>query len=334
MRTAIAALTLLLAGGLLACGGDEKGETPGLSMDRRDNLERQKPETAHRTPSSPNRAPTVSRVELLATAPLPGERIKVAVRATDPENDSVELVYRWRVNGKGIGDNAPAIMVPNVPKNSLIELEVVARDGTSESAPARASVRVGNQPPQILGASIEPAGQITAANPVSVRPKALDPDRDALSFRYTWRVNGRVVAEDAPVLSTDKFKRGDTVEFTVVASDGQADSEPLAAKPIRVANAAPHITSRPTGLNPDGVLRYKVVAEDADGDSRFRFRLADGPAGAAIDLFAGELTWTPIPSQAGKHSVEIEVDDMRGGKSSQTFELDVGFGGAPAAPKP
>jgi len=315
MRTAIAALALLLAGGLLACGGDEKGETPGLSMDRRANLEQQKLEPAHSTPSSVNRAPIVSKVELLATAPLPGERIKAAVTATDPEHDSIELIYRWRVNGKATGGNAPAIMVPNVPKNSLIELEVVARDGTSESAPARASVRVGNQPPQIFGASIEPAGQITAANPVSVRPKALDPDRDGLSFRYTWRVNGRVVAEDAPVLSTDKFKRGDTVAFTVVASDGQAESDPLAAKPMRVANAAPRITSRPTGLNSDGVLRYQVVAEDADGDSRFRY-------------------WTPIPSQAGKHSVEIEVDDMRGGKSSQTFELDVGFGGAPAAPKP
>jgi hypothetical protein len=334
MRTAIALLALMLSAGLLACSGQEKGETPGLSMDRRHNLEQKTPEIVQSTPSSLNRAPVVSKVELLASAPLPGERIKAAATATDPEHDSIELVYRWRVNGRATGGNAPAIMVPNVPKNSLIELEVVARDGTNESQPGRASIRVGNQPPQIFGATIEPAGQITAANPVSIRPKAVDPDRDGLSFRYTWRVNGRVVAEDAPVLSTDKFKRGDTISFTVVASDGQAESDPLTTQPLRVVNAVPHITSRPTGLNSDGVLRYRVAAEDADGDSRFRFRLAEGPAGMAMDMFAGELTWTPAPRQGGKHFVEVEVDDMRGGKSSQTFEIDVGFDQAPAAPKP
>jgi hypothetical protein len=332
MRTAVATLALLLTGGLLACGGEDKGETPGLSMNRQTNLEERQAETPQPTDTTVNQSPRVLKVQLNPESPLPGERVNAVVSAADPERNSIELVYRWRVNGKSVGGNKPRLMVPNVPKSSIIELEVVARNGISASAPMLASVRVGNQTPRIVGASIEPPGEITAAHPVSVRPKAMDPDRDGLSYRYTWRVNGRVVADDTPVLSTDHFKRGDTVSFTVVASDGQTESEPLVTKPMRVANAAPRITSRPGGLNADGVLQYQVKAEDADGDTRFRYRLVKGPKGMEIDLFSGELAWTPIPSQAGKHPVEIEVDDMRGGNSGQIFELDVGFDAAPAAP--
>lgn len=328
MRTAATTLALLLTGGLLACGGDDQGPLSGLSMDRQANLEQREA----RAGSSVNQSPTLLKVRLRPESPLPGERVEAVVSAADPERNAIQLGYRWRVNGKPVGGTEPHLMIPNVPKNSLVELEVTARDGSGESAPTIASVRVGNQPPKVVGATVEPAGQITAAHPVSIRPKAMDPDRDGLSYRYTWRVNGKLAGDGSPVLSTDEFKRGDTVSFTVVASDGQAESEPLTTKSIRVANAAPRITSRPSGLNPDGVLHYQLKAEDADGDPRFRYRLNRGPDGMEMDLFSGLLTWTPIPSHGGKHTVEIEVDDLRGGKSSQTFELDISFDTAPAAP--
>ena len=54
-----------------------------------------------------------------------------------------------------------------------------------------------------------------------------------------------------------------------------------------------------------------------------------------LDWLSGKLSWTPSNDQEGTHAVEIEVDDLAGGKVSQTFEIQVGFEKpepAPAAP--
>jgi hypothetical protein len=51
----------------------------------------------------------------------------------------------------------------------------------------------------------------------------------------------------------------------------------------------------------------------------------------AVDVLFGMVTWTPADSQVGSHPVVIEVDDMAGGKATQSFEVRVAFdGGTPA----
>jgi hypothetical protein len=98
-----------------------------------------------------------------------------------------------------------------------------------------------------------------------------------------------------------------------------------------VANASPVITSAPVGFGGDGAFRYQVAAEDPDGDRRLRYRLLDAPPGMAVDILFGMVTWTPADSQVGSHPVVIEVDDMAGGKATQSFEVRVAFdGGTPA----
>ena len=46
-------------------------------------------------------------------------------------------------------------------KGSTIEVTAVARDGVNESEPARATARVGNQPPQLLQVLIEPLRDVS-----------------------------------------------------------------------------------------------------------------------------------------------------------------------------
>ena len=51
----------------------------------------------------------------------------------------------------------------------------------------------------------------------------------------------------------------------------------------------------------------------------------------AIDLLKGMSSWTPADSQTRNHPVVIEVDDMAGGKVTQSFDVQVAFeGSAPA----
>jgi hypothetical protein len=42
-----------------------------------------------------------------------------------------------------------------------------------------------------------------------------------------------------------------------------------------------------------------------------------------LDDLSGRVTWKPTPEQAGQHRIEIAVDDRRGGRSTQVFELAI-----------
>jgi hypothetical protein len=52
----------------------------------------------------------------------------------------------------------------------------------------------------------------------------------------------------------------------------------------------------------------------------------------SIDFLTGEVLWVPAAEQRGLFPVEIAVDDTRGGRASQRFDIEVGEG-TPAAPE-
>ena len=119
------------------------------------------------------------------------------------------------------------------------------------------------------------------------------------------------------------LKRGDVLQVSVVASDEQSESEPLASPPIEVMNAAPVIRSQPVLTGADAAFTYHVVAEDADGD-RLRYGLASGPEGMTVLAMSGDVDWTPRETQSGAHPVEIWVEDAQGARVTQRFELTIG----------
>ena len=170
--------------------------------------------------------------------------------------------------------------VVNIGKGGVIEVTAFARDGKEQSAPVRATVRVGNTVPVLQGVVIEPLGEVTANRDVTASPVAIDPDGDAIAFEYAWRVNSRVVGGNSPVLSAQHFERGDKIQLTVTASDSGGTSPALRSDSIPVVNAPPRILSVPGVFDDDGVFRYALKVEDTDGDRMFRYRLED-PLSAA-----------------------------------------------------
>ncbi len=168
-------------------------------------------------------------------------------------------------------------------------------------------------------------------NDITASPRAADPDGDDLDYHYEWAINGSAIFSDDAILPKEEFKRGDEITLRVTASDGTDESGTLESQPIRVVNVPPMITSTPKGFEDDGSFRYQVVASDPDGDPRLRYRLLEAPEGMAMDRLNGTITWTPAGVQAGNHPVVVEVDDMAGGTSKQSFEVRVAFeGGTPA----
>jgi hypothetical protein len=191
----------------------------------------------------------------------------------------------------------------------------------------------GNTAPVVRSVRIEPEGEIAAGSEIGLHPEAYDPDGDSISYRYLWWVNDATVPHEDPVLSTEGLRRGDRIRARVVATDGTELSEPFDAGEVTLTNAVPVIVSTPPTLGRDGHFHYAVRAEDPDGDRPLRYRLALAPEGMRLIDSDASIEWRPDARQAGRHVVEVVVEDTEGGAARQRFELFVrGPGSPPAAP--
>ena len=280
---------------------------------------------------SDNRPPVVESVRLDPSSPKPGGVVRAIAKGSDPDGDPVQFKYLWRVGGQSLPDTTSEVTLSRVPKGTRVEVSVVAVDGRSESQPQIAFATVGNQAPELIAVALEPPGEITAGHPVVARPEARDADGDEISFHYLWWVNGHEAGGDEPSLDTSKLRRGDAVKVRVVATDGIDESNAIESPAMRVGNAAPKIVSTPSGFDRDGKFRYTIEAVDPDGDQTLRYHLVKGPEGMTVDSLTGLVEWKPAATQTGKQAVEVSVDDLQGGTTSQRFELTVGVDQAQAS---
>lgn len=312
-----------LCGGLLLAGCGGESSEPAATGD------------APAASSASNSPPVIEEVVLEPSRPRPGETLQARVNASDPDGDPIRLEYHWRAGGRSLDDaeGKPSIHVEKLPRESAIEVTVVARDAHGESEPATAIARIGNMPPTIVAVGMQPTGRVSAGTAITATPRASDPDGSEIEYSYRWSVNGETRPVDGPTLPGDQFARGDVIVLEVVASDGSAESEPVVSPPIPVGNAAPRVVSEPGQFSADGVFRYALKTEDADGDTAFRYSLVKGPDGMTVGFDDGKVTWVPGANAEGSHDVEIEVEDRFGGKSTYRFSLELSYQteSAPAA---
>jgi len=331
-RGRAAGILVLVAAVGAACGSSEPAG-PGGS----ERADRAAPSTEAPAAPEENAPPVVEWVRVEPSRPLPNSRLRAFARAEDPDGDPVRLEYRWQLDGREIGAG-DSLVLRDVERGDTVELVVMATDGRSRSMPARARVRVANQPPLLSGVVLDAPDGLTAGAKVVASPQAVDADGDDLRFEYEWRVNGERLPVEGPVLETERMQRGDVVEVTVVARDGYDESERRTSDPVTLGNTPPRIVSQPAWEREGDTFRYAVEARDPDGDRTLRYRVLEGPPGMQIDAIEGVLTWSPEPGQEGRHPVEIEVDDLQGGRTAQRFEVVMELDGpaaqAPAAAAP
>jgi RHS repeat-associated protein len=156
---------------------------------------------------------------------------------------------------------------------------------------------------------------------------ATDPDQDPLTFSLTSGPQGMTVDPASGQVQwqpTASQLGVQNVALTVSDSRGGSATQTYSIDVHQQpGNQPPLITSNPltaavTGL----VYSYPVRAFDSDNDS-LTFSLTSAPAGMTIDPSSGLIQWTPLTTQTGSQSVEIRVDDGRGGFDTQTFTLNV-----------
>jgi len=320
-------LALFVAAGLIHCGGapqHDSGARLGSAVSGA--------AAAH---AGPNRAPEIRSFYLTPRDPAAGEPVRAQVEAIDPDGDPITLTYDWTLEGRGLAAGGPEVRAAEARRGDQLALRLTARDPQGLFVTTTREVRIGNRAPRLVGLRIDPPGRVRAGRDIIASPFAEDADGDPLTFRYTWRVNGRLQHGAGATLRTDGLERGDTVEVEVVATDGFDPSERLSSPPIRLVNAPPEVAVAPISNDPDGSFHHTIRATDPDGD-RLAFRLAAGPEGMQLDPVLGVLDWTPAPGQVGIHPVRVEVEDRHGGAAELSFELTVDHAnpGPPAALQP
>ncbi len=185
------------------------------------------------------------------------------------------------------------------------------------------SSRAENTSPRVVSVALDPPDRVYRGVDIKALPKAEDPDSDVVSFRYQWVINGEEpLSADGPVLTGDRFKRGDRVSVKVTPYDREGAGETFDPIPIEIPNGPPKFVSTPQTEFRSAAYSYQVTATDPDEDP-VTFSLASAPLGMSIDAQTGRIDWKITKNDGGEHTIEVVAEDSFGAKASQKYTLSV-----------
>lgn len=127
----------------------------------------------------------------------------------------------------------------------------------------------GNHPPVIQAATLQPT-PLVLTGPILVRVDAQDVDRNPLSFRYRWIVNGQTVRnQEGEQLPQELLKRGDAVSVEIWPHDGIVEGRAFTTEPLVVGNSPPvvaHLVIEPESVFPGVRVQARADISDVDRD--------------------------------------------------------------------
>jgi len=188
------------------------------------------------------------------------DRLK-AVWQTDEEPR--HLRYAWARNGAVLLDlHKSTVPAERTERGQTWTVTVTSDDGILE----RAKRVIGNAPPQVEP-TLHPS-QPNRSSGVQLDPASLDPDGDRLTLSTTWAVADQVISETGLFLDGTFFERGDAIQATVVATDGESETTSIVS--VVAVNGVPTIETvaiTPADPTREHALRCETHAwSDADDD--------------------------------------------------------------------
>jgi hypothetical protein len=180
--------------------------------------------------------------------------------------------------------------------------EPTASAAVAEQQPAEkpAPVTRKNTPPVIDRVRFEPEEPVTGRSLRAV-VEAQDADGDDLAFEYHWRIDGRDAGDlaEGQELDLSHARKGQSITFEVVASDGRDQSRPY-EKRADIENRPPEILS--VDLEPAReVVRGTPVAVFSSGSD------PDG------DPVSYEYHWSVNGRELREDGAQLETDRLRRG---------------------
>lgn len=285
------------------------------------------PAPAGGCPEEDNRQPSASVA--LSPALSPGGTATATATVADGDDDPVLLTFVWRVDGTVVKTTAntsarsDTLSLAGVARGKVVSVTAIPNDGKNEGVGALDSGTVGNTAPSAtvaLSSPLRPGGTATATATRS------DPDGDAVTLTYVWKVGGTVAkttsaaASLTDTLSLAGVASGTSVQVTVTPADEIDTGVPATATGTVAANTPPTATvSLDDELVAGGSAVAKAKPADADGDVvtlTFVWKV-DGDVKRTTTGTSATDTF-PLADVKKKQTVSVEVTPSDGFASGAT----------------
>lgn len=165
---------------------------------------------------SMNRAPQLGSPSFDPARPTTLDAVRVLVTATDPDDDRVDVDYKWFINGQERYEFRDQVLPARAfKKGDIIHVEVQANDGASQTERTSSELTIANSVPRFI------------TDPDSLRDidgfrlEATDEDRDKLTYTLKGHPDGMTIDKDLGVLryKGTQDEPGGAYKITVVAED-------------------------------------------------------------------------------------------------------------------
>jgi hypothetical protein len=193
-----------------------------------------------------------------------------AAGAADVDGDVVSIEYLWLVNGVQ-RTTSVQLATSSLVRGDAVQCGARPYDGEEYGATVLSTLEVvSNAPPTIVSVSLSNLSPNEGESIGISSVITSDPDGDAVTLAYRWRVNGTQVATTNQIDST-LFNRGDVIVLSVTGTDPLNATALYTSSPITVVNAPP-ATPAAASITPSLAYRTSTLttsstATDPDGDA-------------------------------------------------------------------
>lgn len=218
--------------------------------------------------------PTAPSVKITPQAPtaVSGLTAEIVEPSTAEGASEITYEYQWYRNGEPITTGIYSVLSPgNAFRDDRVTVVVTPNAHGMLGPVGQDSVVLGNTPPVMKGAFIQPKSGSTLTSFECVGEAWGDVDGDLPVDTYHWQLNGEQLLEHtSPILAPKTAQRGDVIRCGITPGDGTDAGETHWSGEVIVGNAAPWVDSVNVGPDGGGVVSIFVCdaqkTEDADND--------------------------------------------------------------------
>ena len=206
---------------LVACSGGEPPPPPPVAPPPAPPAAKKQKDDTGDGPGF-NRPPQLGGVEFDPPQPTTLDAVRAVVEATDPDDDRIDIDYKWFINGQERFEFRDQVLPARAfKKEDVIVVEVTANDGAAETERRSTELTIANSAPRFL---TDPS---TLRDLDGFRVEASDEDRDKLTYSLKGAPDGMTIDKDVGVLryKGTADEPGGAYRITVLAEDpdgGQA----------------------------------------------------------------------------------------------------------------
>ncbi|MBM75236.1 MAG: hypothetical protein CMK59_07530 [Proteobacteria bacterium] len=229
-------------------------------------------------------APSITNVAISPNPAKTNDDLQAQVTSYDPEGDVVEFSYVWNIDGNDINTQNNTLPNTFTQRGNVIFVTVTPTDGNQIGDAATSnSITIANSPPTAPTPSLTPS---IMDEPLycTIATPSTDEDNDAVSYNFSWTVNGSAYTGSTTSYTNDTIPAGVTQAgenwiCTVTPNDGiedgisQSVSIIIAEEPPEDSDGDGFYAEEDGGLdcddnnaliNPDGQEICNGVDDDCD----------------------------------------------------------------------